>query len=271
MMRGDGRADEGQARVADAIDRNSPVPYYEQLSQVLEEQIRSGRVARGERLPSENELGSVYGLSRATVRQSLQLLESRGVAQRIANRGVFAVDPTTRTSGWLIQETEGFLDSAVGHQNRSVSTHVVRSGYAVLPAEACRELELPEGTRGFELVRLRTLDGVPAVFSVNHSPPEVAAVVAAASDVLSGAASLTQLLESAGYVAGGGHRTIRAASPGREVARHLGVKGSVPVLHVSSVSWTTSGARYDHYDTWVRSDGVPLEVNVSSVELARHA
>lgn len=247
------------------IDRQSPIPYYQQLFDVLERRLASGSIASGERLPSEHELCNEFGLSRATVRQGLQLLESRGLVHRIANRGVFASDPSSER-GWVIQGNEGFLENAIGHQNRSVTTQVLRHGPIVLPASVCRSLEVPEETSGYELVRLRSIDGVPALYSTNYSPPTVSGIVAVADDVLTGHASLSELLASAGYPLGGAQRTIRALSPSKEIAEALEIRETSPVLCVRSTSWSTSGARFDVYETWVRSEIVPLEVNVSAAE-----
>ncbi|TKG64923.1 GntR family transcriptional regulator [Prauserella endophytica] len=248
---------------SDAIDRQSSTPYYQQLSTALQRRLANGTIARGERLPSENELCMEFGLSRATVRQALQHLESRGLVTRIPGRGVFASEPATER-GWVIQGPEGFLENAIGHQNRSVTTTVLRHGPAVLPDYACRALQVPEGTSGFELIRLRSLDGVPALYSVNYSPPALVPVVAGATEVLEGRASLSELLADAGYTLGGAHRAIRAVSPSPEIASALGVPETAPTLHIRSTSWTASGQRYDVYDTWVLSDVIPLEVNVNT-------
>jgi GntR family transcriptional regulator len=251
-----------------SIDRQSSVPYYEQLASVLEQRITGGQIASGARLPSENELCGEFGLSRATVRQALRHLESHGFAHRVPGRGVFASEPGS-DRGWVIQGPEGFLENAISHQNRSVTTRVLRAGAIPLPAHACRSLEVPDGTVGFELVRLRTLDGSAALYSVNYSPPDLIAVIAGAHDVLAGRASLSQLLASAGYQLGEAHRAIRAVAASEEIAGYLAVSPGAPLLHIRSTSWTSEGRRYDVYDTWVRSDVIPLEVNVSAIGGAR--
>jgi GntR family transcriptional regulator len=248
------------------IDRQSPVPYYQQLVDVLAQRIESGEIATGTRLPSEAELGNEFGLARATIRQALQSLESRGLVHRIARRGVFASEPPSDT-GWMIQGPEGFLENALTHQNRSVSTRVLRHGTIDLPAHAARSLEVATGSRGFELVRVRSVDGVPAVFSTNYSPEQIVPIISTADEVLSGTASYSELLARAGYALGGAHRIIHALAPSPEVAEALDTPLSTPVLRIRSVAWTSAGERYDLYETWVRSDVIPLEVNVSTVDL----
>jgi GntR family transcriptional regulator len=252
---------------AETIDRTSPVPYYQQLVEILEKRLGSKQITIGQRLPSENDLRNEFGLARATVRQALQTLESRGLVQRIANRGVFASE-TPVEHGWMIQETQGFLENAVGHQNRSVTTRVLRSGRIKLPPIASRSLEVPSGSEGFELVRVRSLEGVPALFSVNYSPGSLAPIIEGAADVLAGTAPLSELFAGAGYSMGGAHRTVYAVTPSLEIAEHLAVSESTPLLRIRSVSWTAAGFKYDVYETWVRSDVVPLEISVTAMEVA---
>lgn len=251
----------------ETIDRQSPTPYYRQLFDVLEQRITSNRIQAGERLPSENDLCVEFGLSRATVRQALSLLESKALARRVPGRGVFAIEPASGR-GWVIQGQQGFLENAISHQNRSVVTQVLRSGFVTLPDTACRALELPEGSEGFELVRLRSIDGIPAVYSINYSPPKVAAIIADAAEVLTGKASLTELLTRSGYGSGGANRIIRSVLPTPEIAKILGVGESSPLLRVHSTSWAVNDEKFDVYETWVRSEIVPLEVSVSTVEIA---
>lgn len=250
----------------DLIDRLSTTPYYQQLSDFLEKRIESGLIQQGTRLPSENDLCTEFGLSRATIRQALQLLETRGFATRVNGRGVYA---TQRESnhGWMIQGVEGFLENAVGHENRSVSTQVLSHGRCALPPFACSALQIEPDSEGYSLERLRCLDGVPALYSVNYSPPFVVPIVEGASKVLAGEASFSELLSQAGVRIGGANRTIRAVSADEVIASHLQVPVATSLLQIRSVSWTTDGNRFDVYETWVRSDVVPLEVNVSAVQL----
>ncbi|WP_050554451.1 GntR family transcriptional regulator [Pseudomonas syringae] len=245
----------------------SATPYYQQLSELLEARIAGYKIDVGARLPSENDLCIEFGLSRATVRQALQLLETRGFATRVNGRGVYAAKPDS-SHGWMIQGVEGFLENAMGHQNRSVSTQVLGHGKETLPSFACTSLDLPVDSEGYVLKRLRCLDGKPALYSINYSPPFLVAAIADAAMVLAGDASFSELTARAGYALGGANRTIRAVAAGGEVARQLQVEAGTPLLHIRSTSWTCQGTRFDLYDTWVYSDTIPLEVNVSTVAVS---
>src|SRR5436190_23187010 len=61
-------------------------PAYQQLADELREQITSGRLRPGQRLPTEPELCLRSGVSRSTVREALRLLASQHLI--VTTRGV---------------------------------------------------------------------------------------------------------------------------------------------------------------------------------------
>ena len=54
-----------------AIRTQSSTPIRLQLSQLLRQEIVGGRFAAGARIPSERDLAERYGISRASVRESI--------------------------------------------------------------------------------------------------------------------------------------------------------------------------------------------------------
>ncbi|MDZ7692520.1 MAG: GntR family transcriptional regulator [Balneolaceae bacterium] len=65
-------------------------PKHEQISDWLREKIGAGHfIVAGDRLPSENELGEKFDVSRVTVRHALKTLESEGIIYRRQGLGSF--------------------------------------------------------------------------------------------------------------------------------------------------------------------------------------
>ena len=71
------------------INNKSPVPKYFQLQTWLQDRIEQGYYATNEKIPTENELVKLSGLSRATVRQALRNLEQDGYIIRKKRVGSF--------------------------------------------------------------------------------------------------------------------------------------------------------------------------------------
>lgn len=245
------------------IERESPVPYYEQLFTILRDRVTSGEFPTDERLPSEQELCREFGLSRATVRQTLAKLESEGYARRVARRGVFASIPD-QSSGWIVQDAQGFLESQIRQGKTGIDTTVVAAQFVEPPQHVAEALQVDPGVKVFALERVRSLDGTIAMFSTNWFPLEVGQKMAAATDVLEGTGSVNSTLFAAGFVTSGARRVIRAMNAPDAVATHLGVGSDDPVLRVRSLSWDHEDTRFDYYETWVLTDVIPLEVNVAA-------
>lgn len=62
---------------------------YYALMEELKEDIVSGKIKEGDKLPSENELSAKYQISRHTVRQALSILQSEGFVEAEHGRGTF--------------------------------------------------------------------------------------------------------------------------------------------------------------------------------------
>jgi GntR family transcriptional regulator len=71
------------------LNRFSPVPLHQQLSNILFEKINSGEFRPDEKLPSENEFMAAYDISRQVVRQTLNNLRQQGLIYTDHGRGSF--------------------------------------------------------------------------------------------------------------------------------------------------------------------------------------
>jgi GntR family transcriptional regulator len=241
------------------IDRASPVPFYFQLAGILEEEIVTGRWEPGSRLPSEGELCNEYGLSRTTIRQALARLEQEGLISREKGRGTFVSSSRPRT--WLIQSTEGFFHGEFLRAGRAVTSRIMRIERCALPRWACDALSLPVGARGLVLERLRSVDGLVALYVVNCLPDYVAEHVAG----LEPNESLYQrLVERGGISIVGGSRSLEALIAGPRLAGLLEMDASAAVAYIESVMWDELDRPVDAYRAWLRTDRMRLDINVTT-------
>jgi GntR family transcriptional regulator len=78
----------------DRINRNSKLPLYHQLYEILRSNITRGEWQPGDMIPPESELIDRYQVSRTTVRQVLDMLVNEGLIYRQRGRGTFVAHPT---------------------------------------------------------------------------------------------------------------------------------------------------------------------------------
>jgi GntR family transcriptional regulator len=242
-----------------SIDRASPLPFYFQLSQLLEQEIGSGRRTPGERLPSEPELCARFGVSRTTVRQALTRLEQRGLITRRKGEGTYVRHD--QPGLWLLQSSEGFFRDEVGRRGSAVTSQILRAERGTLPAWASDALQLARGAEGATLERLRSVDGVVAMYVVNHLPDRLADVALAITDPNESLYGL--LRERAGVVPHGGRRTLEAVGAEQWLAPLLDLVPGAPVTFIESVGWDAESRPFDCYRAWLRTDRIRIDIQVS--------
>ena len=105
---GDGVSEEDPAQNTPlAIERIRPA--YRQVADQLRNNIVTGQLIAGQRLPIEPELAKVFGVSRSTIREALGNLASSGlvVTRRGVNGGTWVAVPST-------DQIKGFLTDSIG-------------------------------------------------------------------------------------------------------------------------------------------------------------
>ena len=108
-------------------------PKYFTLMEELKEEIISGRIQPGEKLPSENQFTVQYSLSRHTVRKALSLLEQEGYIEACHGKGTFCSEKmrhmkksrniavvTTYISDYIFPRLIQGLDNVLSEQGYSI-------------------------------------------------------------------------------------------------------------------------------------------------------
>ncbi|WP_036963663.1 GntR family transcriptional regulator [Promicromonospora kroppenstedtii] len=71
------------------LDLDGPEPLYAQIAAVLAARIADGTYPARRRIPSETELTEEFDVSRPTVRQAIQVLRDRGLAETVRGKGTY--------------------------------------------------------------------------------------------------------------------------------------------------------------------------------------
>lgn len=108
-------------------------PKYFTLMEELKEEIISGRIQPGEKLPSENQFTVQYSLSRHTVRKALSLLEQEGYIEACHGKGTFCSEKmrhmkksrniavvTTYISDYIFPRLIQGIDNVLSEQGYSI-------------------------------------------------------------------------------------------------------------------------------------------------------
>lgn len=74
---------------ARAREMNMPVPKYERVADAIREQIRSGQLPPGAKLPTTQQLIEQYGVSYGSIRTALLILKAEGLIEGRPGEGVY--------------------------------------------------------------------------------------------------------------------------------------------------------------------------------------
>ncbi len=147
-----------------AIQRNSPVPRYYQLKEILQERVRSGEWQPGNLIPSERELSETYGISRMTARQAITDLVNEGIFYREQGKGTFV---TQRKITQQLMRLTGFTED-ISARGQQPSTKVLSARMSPADEGTAEHLGIAPGTLLFCLQRLRLADGEPLAIELSQ-------------------------------------------------------------------------------------------------------
>lgn len=74
------------------IDHESATPVYVQIAGFVIEDIESGALPVGRRIPSESAMTQTYGVARDTARHAVAYLRDNGYVHTVPQRGTFVLD-----------------------------------------------------------------------------------------------------------------------------------------------------------------------------------
>ncbi len=126
------------------LSHDSEVPLYRQLFEQIAVKIRSGELARGERLPATRELAGLLGLNRTTVSAAYEMLETDGLIAGQVGRGSFVTGSSTEPSAgidWqsLLEHSEpGAHAPTTGIARETISFVMSRPSHALFPLDDFR-------------------------------------------------------------------------------------------------------------------------------------
>jgi GntR family transcriptional regulator len=243
------------AREMTTIDKRSAIPYYEQLAELLRQEIDVSKPLTGVyQLPSENDLAERHRVSRTTIRHALDVLERRGYIYREKGRGSFAA--TRRVE----QELTHLVSTTEAMRNRGweVVTKVVSlDHHPHAPAAVSDALELAPDDSVYELCRLRIVDGVALSVQTAYLPSSLCPNLEE-NDL---ASSLYRLLDARyGLRLWSGTEILRARGATRAEAALLQIRQGTPVMFAERTTYSSTGVAVEYLEAAWRGDRYDFKV-----------
>ncbi len=148
-----------------AIYRNSPLPRYYQLKEIMRERVQSDEWKPGDLIPSERELSEKYGISRMTARQAITDLVNEGLFYREQGKGTFV---SQRKITQQLMRLTGFTED-IKARGQKPGTKVLSAQMFPADETTAEKLRIDPGTLVFRLHRLRLADDEPLAIELSQT------------------------------------------------------------------------------------------------------
>ena len=152
-----------------SVRKDDPIPLYFQVAERIREQIATGVLKPGDRLPSAREMSQQAGISRMTVRQALDYLERQGILVVRHGAGTFVAQPKLKFRAInLLGFTQSMLE-----QGGEPSSVVLEQIVAAPSADVADRLRLAQGDQVVRISRLRLLRDEPVLLEIVSLPARI--------------------------------------------------------------------------------------------------
>jgi len=239
------------------LDKDSPVPLYYQIQQIVEERIDGGQWPPGMQVPSERELCEQFQVSRITVRQALSALANQGRLTRQQGVGTFVASPRIKQR---LNRLTGFTEELEARGQRP-GAQVLQREVVPAPPVVARALALAPGEATVLLKRLRLADEEPLAIEIAHLPARLCPGLEE-EDLENG--SLYHLLgRKFDLIPARAEQQIEALACPAAEARLLGVRKGAPMLHMYRVTYSSEGKPIEHTESFYRGDRYIFHVELA--------
>jgi GntR family transcriptional regulator len=218
-----------QTSASTDILEEGPLPLYYQLEHRLRERIAKREFAPGACLPTEDMIGSQYGVSRITVRRALGALQQEGLIERRRGVGSFVSERKGGMNSQLTGSLGEFLSAAATLRTRTLSI-----SEEAPPPDVVQSLRLAPGRNALRLKTIGSLEGQgPVAFLNIWVPLEVGR--SSVSPTESGMPVIRQVEQALQARLARAEQLIEPDHAGEEAARHLGIEPDTPILRVKRI------------------------------------
>lgn len=233
----------------------SPLPLYVQIRDSLRRQILDGTYQVHERLPSENEMMSVFGVSRITIRQALRDLHNEGLVFSAQGKGTFVSKPKAVQN---VQRLEGFGE-AMAAQGYEASARVLSIQQLKAPKAVAASLDLQPGDEVIEVKRVRYLNRSPVCIENSYFPMDIGRRMFSLD--LSG--DIFPMLENLfGIPLGGADISLDSILADDEAQQYLNLKTGEAILRVERLTHNRDGRPIDFEYLCYRGDSFKYQFRI---------
>ena len=202
---------------------------WESIAEKLMQDIRSGKLPPGEKMPSQNQLAGHFGVPRTHIRKAYEQLEELGYLFSHQGKGTFAALPPPMIP--LAMELSGFAQE-MAQQGLQCENRVVQRKWLHYKPQLFQILGSSSQDKVLKISRLRMVAGIPAALHTSYlSAARFPHLEADEKNIQ----SVSQYLRAQGYEhCQASQRCLAMLVPTKKERKLLDISGCSPALVLTS-------------------------------------
>ncbi|WP_440894722.1 GntR family transcriptional regulator [Amphibacillus sp. Q70] len=229
------------------IDKQSPIPIYYQLEEMIKKKIQSEELMPGEAIPSEREYAETYGISRMTVRQAINNMVTEGLLYRQKGRGTFIAEQK------IEQDLTKLTSFSEDMRNRELnpSSKLISIDQMACSVKIAEALAINAGACVYQIKRLRLADEEPIALETIYTPKNL---VGDMDETDFNQSFYTFLEENRQLKIHHGHQSIEASTANKDEIKYLKIKKNDPILLMYRTSYLINQTPIEFVKSSYRAD-----------------
>ncbi|WML45960.1 GntR family transcriptional regulator [Neobacillus sp. PS3-40] len=229
------------------IKKNSPIPIYYQLEELIKELIEKGELKPGDSIPAEREYAEKYQISRMTVRQAFTQLVNDGYLHRIQGKGTFVADRK------IEQPLQGLTSFTEDMKARGLKPGNQLIHFEIIPAtsQIATQLAIQEYGPVYEIKRIRLADDVPMALETNYIS---ANLIKGLTEQIVNQSLYAHIEGQLGLLIDHASQVIESSIANQIEAQYLKIKKGTPVMLIQRNTYLQDGTPVEFVKSAYRAD-----------------
>lgn len=240
-----------------SVSKTVNLPLWRQLAEQFEAVIRAGELEPHSRMPSEESLTEMFGVSRTVVRNALQMLAKRGLIVKVHRKGIFVDAPPLETA--FLTSNLSVYDDMVSRGHR-VSTKT----FEFLRAEANEDeraaLQLEPHETVIRIGRLFWMDEKPITYTQMTLHGEKLPGFETLD--IENRSILGLIRERYGRRLRRCERWFRAVTAPDHVCEAMGTAPATPMIWIESIAYEADNTPLEFYRAYYNSDAASMHLSI---------
>lgn len=236
------------------LDRENAIPLHVQLEDIIRNKIDNQEWKENDKIPSENELSNIYGLSRMTVRSVITRLAIQGFLYRVSGKGTYVAKPKI-TSRPLSQMG---IRQQLDQMGIETTTKLIQIQRIPASPRIQKELMLREASEVYFVERVRYIKNEPLSIHISYIPVNFCPNLEnmhLEDEQLCVILEKTYKLQIARIV-----ETLETSMATATQAELLSVKPGFTLLRLENTAYSPEGHPFEHTRVAFRGDKIKLKL-----------